>query len=129
MKQHVKAILGGALGVLMAVGLAGPIQVQAWAIESEVGAGINTVLAQKVLSGKGQLPGEFVLAEATTSKAVKPAPPAAPEAPKVKRMRKMGAPPPPAMERDSSKSMEMGDDLERAGTKKLGGQTIRAKED
>jgi hypothetical protein len=129
MKQLVKFILGGALGVLAAAGLAWSVQVQPGASESGVGAGINTVWAQEVLAGQRQLPGEYVLAGAAEPKAVKPAPPAAPEAPKAKRMRKMGEPPSPAMERDSSKSMEMGDDLERVGTKKLGGQTIRAKED
>jgi hypothetical protein len=72
-------------------------------------------------------PATFLLAQnAETLKQKPPSPAPSPNEPK--RFRKRAAPPPAQMERQDSKSPVFGDDPERAGTKKLGGQIIRGQE-
>jgi hypothetical protein len=72
-------------------------------------------------------PGVFLLAQNPETLKEKPASPApSPTGPR--KFRKKAAPPPAQMERQDSKSSVFGNDPERAGTKKLGGQIIRGQE-
>jgi hypothetical protein len=127
MRQYGKIMIRGMLGLLAVTVMAGVVQVQAAAMETRNGVEVNSVFSQTELAVRGPQAGEYLLAQTTEHRAVKPVPPPTSPA-EPKKLRKRAAPP-PAMERTGSKSMEMGDDLERAGTRKLGGQTIRAKED
>lgn len=69
--------------------------------------------------------GTLLLAQAPESPQEKPSiPPAPPK--EQKKLKTMGVPPPPQMERMEKSVIR--DEPGKAGTKKLGGQTIRAKE-
>lgn len=72
-------------------------------------------------------PATFLLAQNPETLKEKPAAPA-PSPNEPRKLRKRAAPPPAPMERQDSKSPVFGDDPERAGTKKLGGQIIRGQE-
>lgn len=72
-------------------------------------------------------PATFLLAQNPETLKEKPASPT-PSPNEPRKFRKKAAPPPAPMERQDSKSPAFGDDPERAGTKKLGGQIIRGQE-
>jgi hypothetical protein len=139
MWQYTEVILRGALGLLAAMVVVGVVPAQA-AI-APAGRGGDGVLENRgavavardwvqrwPAAERVDLRGSM-LAQKEATKEEKLAPPAPAPAPAPRRMRKMGTPPAEQMERDGSKSMGIGDEPERVGTKKLGGQTIRAKED
>ena len=82
---------------------------------------------QRLLVKRAVPPGAFLLAQQPETLKQKPAAPA-PSSNEPRKFRKKAAPPPAPMERQDSKSPVFGDDPERAGTKKLGGQIIRGQE-
>ncbi len=137
MRQFLKILLKGALGLTAATVMVAVVQAQAgptpdrWASESD-SVTRGTVMGdrdgvQRWPAVRTPHPGTFLLAqnaESLKEKPVSPAPP--PEEPK--KLRKRAAPPPPHMEKKASESPMIPDEMERSGTKKIGGQTIRAKE-
>lgn len=125
-RKYGEIILTGALVWLAAVVMVGVVQVQA--VTSPGGRGVDGDGEWvQGTAGQGSQLGVYLVAQKTEKKEVKPAAPApAPEEPQIHRKR---AAPPAQMEREDGKSAGFGDEMERAGTKKLGGQPIRAKED
>jgi hypothetical protein len=93
-------------------------------------AGAGPQAEQRAKDGEsvcGAANGVLLLAEQTESARQKPAP--ATEAPKkAKKSAPMEAPA-PQMERDDAKADAFGDGPERAGTRKMGGQVIRSKDE
>ena len=86
-------------------------------------AEVNRDWTQSGPAAKAEGVRPLLLAQKDKAEPEKPKSPPTPAA-EPKKMKKMGAPA-PSMERQ----YERGDDLERAGTKKLGGEVIRDKEE
>jgi hypothetical protein len=84
---------------------------------------INSDCTRRVTVEKAEGIRSIVLAQKNEPESEKPKSPPGSET-KVKKM-KRAAPPAPSMEKQS----ERGEDLERAGTRKLGGEIIRNKEE
>jgi hypothetical protein len=110
MPHYAMVLLRGAGGFLAAALLAGMSQVPAVICSVSQGSAEPALLAQKAEAGSDQ----------TKS------PPPSPAKP---RKMKKAAAPAPAQERDSSKSGGFSDELDRAGTKKIGGEVIRNKDE
>jgi hypothetical protein len=115
MRHCIRIFLRSALGLTALIVLAAAFQVQATSDHSGL-----------MPEAKAQQPGVVLLAQKTEPvKEKKPLPVEPAQEPK--QLKTMGTPPSPAMEK-MDKSVIRGTEPEKAGTKKLGGQTIRAKE-
>lgn len=117
MRHCIRIFLRGVLGLTALMVLAAAFQVQGAATPDH--SGLMPV-------AKAQQPGVVLLAQKTEPVKEKKQPPVEP-AQEPKQLKTMGTPPSPAMEK-MDKSVIRGTEPEKAGTKKLGGQTIRAKE-
>jgi hypothetical protein len=139
MRQYAEIILRGALVLLAATVVAVVVPAQGaispmsrggeGVLERRGGAAVDRDWAQRGPVAVRPDLGGSMLAQKATTKEETVTPPAPAPAPAPRKMRKVGAPPAEQMEKDGSKSMGIGDEPERVGTKKLGGQPIRAKED
>jgi hypothetical protein len=120
MRQFLKILIRGALVLTAVTVMLTTVQAQAAPINDQD-------QVQRWPAVTDSQPATFLLAQnAETLKQKPPSPAPSPNEPK--KFRKRAAPPPAQMERQDSKSPVFGDDPERAGTKKLGGQIIRGQE-
>ena len=116
MRQFMGIFLKGAVGLTATLLMAATVPVQAAATPDQAGllAGPNVPKSGLVLLAQNTEP----------AKEKQPSPPAPPKEPK--KLKTMGAPPSPQMERMDKSVIR--DEPGKAGTKKIGGQAIRAKE-
>ena len=130
MRKFARVLVRGVLGLTAAMVMAGAAQASAalcpgW--QRSTGIMVTTKVNRDwtqsgpVAKAEGVRP--LLLAQKDKAEPEKPKSPPSPAA-EPKKMKKTGAPA-PSME----KQYERGEDLERAGTKKLGGEVIRQKEE
>jgi hypothetical protein len=133
MRQFLKILVKGVLGLTAATAMVAVVQAQAAPIPDRAGdsgsvtrgGGLGDRDGVQEWPGVVAPSGAFLLAqnvEPPKEKSVSPA-----SSPKKAKARR-SMPPPPQMERSAPGSPMIPDEPERSGTKKIGGQTIRAKE-
>jgi hypothetical protein len=116
MRHFIKIFLGGAVGLTAILVMAAALPVQA----------APTPDHASMLAGPQALqPGTLLLVQ-NTEPAKEKHPSPAPPPKEQKKLKTMGAPPDQQMERMEKSVIR--DEPEKAGTKKIGGQAIRAKE-
>jgi hypothetical protein len=132
MRKYARVLVRGALGLTAAMVMAGAAQASAalfpyWQRSAEimVTTKVKRDWTRSGPAAKGEGIRPLVLAQKNEPVPEKPKSPPAPAT----ETRKMKRAAPPATQMERSKSIKPDEDLERAGTKKLGGEVIRNKEE
>jgi hypothetical protein len=135
MRQIIRAFLGGAAGLTAIMLMASTVQVEAaptgdqWSCKPGGGSVYDGRYGLTLPTASTPESQPIFLAQNTSTKKEQ-SPGAPPTPPAEKSLRTMSPAPPPIkrMEEKAGKGLTINDEPERAGTKKLGGQAIRAKE-